>query len=113
ALVGVPRSVPNQAVTSSRRVGRKESGRRARCVSWTNRFSAARALASPTTATRTITRLLHIGLRLPLHERRIDLLEDLRVEDLLGRELLLVLIEGVVALVEVVLNFDDVGFIYY
>src|SRR2546428_2583203 len=34
-------------------------------------------------------KLLHLGLRLPSHEARVDLLEDLRVEHLLGRELLL------------------------
>src|SRR5438477_8631236 len=57
----------------------------------------------------TVTGLLDVGLRLPLHQARIDLLEELRVEDLLGRELLLDAVERVEEVDEVVHALDDVG----
>src|SRR5215469_2939904 len=77
-------------------------------MSWTNRFSAASVCSSPTTARRSFTPLLDFGFRLPLYEPRVYLLEQLRVEDLLGWELLLDAVERVEKVDEVAHSLDDV-----
>src|SRR5262249_20652083 len=77
-------------------------------MSWTNRFSAASVCSSATTARRSFTPLLDFGFRLPLYEPRVYLLEQLRVEDLLRRELLLDPVERVEKVDEVAHPLHDV-----